>query len=57
MYYTDEMISILNECGYSVDLFDIIFNLDCDIYFLGTYIDTVCGKYGLYNWMCDRELL
>ncbi len=53
MYCTDEMISILNECGYSVD----IYNSACDIYFLGSYIDTVCGEYGLYNWMCDRELL
>lgn len=57
MYCTDEMISILNECGYSVDIFDILFDRDCDIYFFGTYIDTVSGEYGLYNWMCDRDML
>lgn len=53
MYCTDEMISILKEWDYVVD----ICGSECDIYFRGSYVDTVCGEWGLYNWMCDRELL
>lgn len=53
MYYTDEMISILNECGYSVDFY----GSKCDIYFQDSYVDTVYSEYDLYIWMCNRELL
>lgn len=54
MYSIDEMISILNEWGYIPDFY----GSECDIYFLGScYIDTVYGEYGLYNWMCDRDML
>ena len=57
MYYTDEMIEILGRSGYSVQFYNDDGLKECDIFFFGTYIDTVIGEYGLYNWMNDREML
>lgn len=54
MFYDSEMLHILAECGYSVQFYN---GDECDIFFCGVYIYTVVGEYGLYNWMCDREML
>lgn len=54
MFYDSEMLRILAECGYSVQFYN---GDECDIFFCGVYIHTVVGEYGLYNWMCDREML
>lgn len=56
MFCTDEMKEILGECGYQVKFYNGDIN-ECDIFFFGTYLRTVVGEYGLYNWMCDCELL
>ena len=54
MFCTDEMKEILGERGYQVKFYN---GDECDIFFFGTYQRTVEGEYGLYNWMCDCELL
>ena len=56
MFYTDGMKEILGECGYQVKFYNGDID-ECDIFFFGTYLRTVEGEYGLYNWMCDCDLL
>lgn len=54
MFCTDEMKRILEASGYSVRFYN---GDECDIFYRGRYMRTVEGEYGLYNWMCDCELL
>lgn len=54
MIYNSNLERILKENGYSVHVYmDFI----ADIYFEGRWIETVVGEWGLFNWMCDREML
>ena len=57
VFYTDEMLRILHHHGYTVRIGVTIATvfwrakngmLDCHVFH---------GVYGLYNWMCDCELL
>lgn len=54
MFCTDGMKEILGKCGYQVKFYN---GDECGIFFCGVYQRTVEGEYGLYNWMCDCELL
>lgn len=54
MFHTPEMIRILKEYDYTVRIY---MDFTADIYFEGRWIETVVGEWGLYNWMCDREML
>ena len=54
MFYTNEMKRILETSGYTVHFYN---GDECDIFYRGRYMRTVEGEYGLYNWMCDCELL
>lgn len=54
MFCTDEMKKILAASGYVVNFYN---GDECDIFYRGLYLHTVEGEYGLYNWMCDCEML
>lgn len=54
MLYTNEMKEILSTSGYTVQFYN---GDECDIFYRGGYLRTVEGEYGLYNWMCDCEML
>lgn len=53
MLYDRDMHLRLTARGYSVRVFG---DMTADIFFQGRFIDRVCGEWGLYNWMCDREM-
>lgn len=57
VFYTDEMLRILHRHGYTVSIGVTVATVfwrtksgtsDCHVF---------RGVYGLYNWMCDCELL
>lgn len=54
MIYDSNMERILKENGYSVRVY---MDFTADIFFESLWIETVVGEWGLYNWMCDREML
>lgn len=57
VFYTDEMLRILRRHGYSVE----IGATTAMVFFRAIDGQRLChvfrGVYGLYNWMCDCELL
>ena len=57
VFYTDEMLSILQTHGYDVEIGAV----SATVFFWAIDGRRLChnfrGKYGLYNWMCDCELL
>lgn len=54
MFYTNEMEEILATSGYTVKFYN---GDECDIFYRGVFLRTVEGEYGLYNWMCDCEMI
>lgn len=55
MFYTKGMLRILKAHGYEVRFYNG--GTECDILIGGLLLHTLEGEYGLYNWMCDCELL
>lgn len=55
MFCTDEMFRILDKEGYQVYFYNG--GTECDVFLDGRLLHTFEGEYGLYNWMCDCELL
>ena len=57
VFYTDEMLHILHRHGYTVSIETTI----ATVFFQAIDGQRLChvfrGVYGLYNWMCDCELL
>lgn len=53
MMYDLDMERRLSARGYSAHVYG---DMTADIFFEGRFIDRVSGEWGLYNWMCDREM-
>lgn len=53
MLYDRDMHLRLTARGYSVRVYG---DMTADIFFQGRFIDRVYGEWGLFNWMCDREM-
>jgi len=55
MFYTHEMEAILTAAGYKVYFYND--QTECDVFMGGHLLHTFEGRYSLYNWMCDCDLL
>lgn len=55
MFYTPEMETILKSLGYKIFFYNG--DTECDLFMGSRLLYTFEGEYGLYNWMCDCELL
>lgn len=53
MLYDSDMERRLSSRGYSVRVFG---DMTAMIFYKGRFIDEARGEWGLYNWMCDREM-
>ena len=55
IYCTETMLDTLNKYGYKVYFYNG--NTECDVFMGCHLLHTFEGRYSLYNWMCDCELL